>query len=150
MPHVEIDDRFAMVAGFNVEIDGATGKEVDTAWESVSGGELNIELTETTIGSDRFQTTSPGHKSVGEITLRGAMTNKRKAMCQWIMDTVSGQDWKRTVTITALPADGSPARQFVYLDCFPTRYVFPRLAAGGEGGLMMEELSFAYRERLVR
>ncbi|MCC7477894.1 FecR domain-containing protein [bacterium] len=33
---------------------GSSGKEVDTAWESVSGGGMVIEHTETTIGSDRL------------------------------------------------------------------------------------------------
>lgn len=47
-------DKFAQVRGFKVEITGSTGKEVDTAWESVSGGDMVIEVTETTIGSDQF------------------------------------------------------------------------------------------------
>jgi hypothetical protein len=54
--------------------DGSGG---DASVDSVAGGELVIEVTETTIGADKFQTTSPGHKSVGELTLRGAMTDKR-------------------------------------------------------------------------
>ena len=50
----------------------------------------------------KFATTSPGHKSVGEITLRGAMTKERKALCQWVNETVDGKPWKRMLTITEL------------------------------------------------
>src|SRR5712664_4267897 len=102
MAEAACSDRFAQVRGFHVDIDNAGGKDVDTAWESCSGGELIIERTETTIGSDKFHTHSPGHKTVGEITLRGAMTDTRAALCEWINDTVVGKPWQRTLTITEL------------------------------------------------
>lgn len=47
-------DKFAQVRGFKVEITSSTGKDVDTAWESVSGGEMIIEVTRTTIGSNQW------------------------------------------------------------------------------------------------
>jgi hypothetical protein len=102
MADAGVGDKYAQVRGFKVEIDQATGKEVDTAWETCSGGELCIECADTTIGADKFQTTSPGHKSVSEIILRGAMTNKRAALCTWINDTTQGKPWKRNMTITEL------------------------------------------------
>jgi hypothetical protein len=138
-----VSDKFAQVRGFKVDITGAGGKEVDTAWESVSGGELIIELTETTVGGDTFQTTSPGHKSVGEITLRGAMTDKRMALSQWINDTTSGREWRRDLTITELlSVDGSvkPGKAYEYKDVFPVGYVFPRLSVTNTTGNVMEEV----------
>jgi hypothetical protein len=152
MAEATCSDKFAQVRGFSVEITGAAGKEVDTAWESVSGGELIIELTETTIGSDKFQTTSPGHKSVGEITLRGAMTDKRAALCTWINETVAGKPWKRTLTITELlSVDGAvkPGKAYTYFDCFPVRYVFPRIDPRDPGAPVEEELRFVYRRLMV-
>ena len=143
MAEATVSDKFAQVRGFQVEITQATGKEVDTAWEAVSGGELIIELTETTIGSDKFQTTSPGHKSVGEITLRGAMTDKRAALCTWINDTAAGKPWKRTLTITELlSVDGGvkDGKQYIYFDCFPSGYVFPRLSVTNTTGNVIEEV----------
>ena len=124
-------DNFAQVRGFKVEISGSSAKEVDTAWESVSGGDLVIELTETTIGSDKFKTHSPGHKTVGEITLRGAMTDGRRHLCEWINDTIQGKPWKQMLTITELLSqDGGvrPGAKYAYRDGFPVRYVFPRLS----------------------
>jgi hypothetical protein len=143
MAEATVSDKFAQVRGFKVDITGATGKEVDTAWESVSGGELIIELTETTIGSDKFQTTSPGHKSVGEITLRGAMTDQRQALCTWINDTVNGKKWFRDLTITELlSVDGGvkDGKAYEYKDCFPVGYVFPRMSVTNTTGNVQEEV----------
>src|SRR6266852_2030815 len=99
MAEAATSDAFVQVRGFKVDIDGAGGKETDTAWESVHGGELIIEHVETTTGSDR-ETHAPGHRSVGEIVLSGAMTDKREALCQWINEPQKGRTSKRTVTIT--------------------------------------------------
>jgi len=143
MAEATTSDKFAQVRGFRVEITGTQGKEVDTAWESCHGGELMIEMTETTIGSDQYQTHSPGHRSVGEITLIGAMTDQRKALCQWINDTAGGKPWKQMVTITELlTIDGGvkPGKQYIYYDCFPTGYVFPRLSVTNHTGNVREEV----------
>lgn len=144
MAEATSSDKFAQVRGFKVDIANAGGKEVDTAWESVSGGEMIIELTETTIGGDKFKTNSPGHKTVGEITLRGAMTDGRKALCDWINETVEGKPWKRMLTITELlSVDGGvkDGKQYIYHDCFPCRYVFPRMTVTNTTGNVMEEVA---------
>jgi hypothetical protein len=143
MAEATVSDKFAQVRGFKVEIDGAGGKEHDTAWEHVSGGALMIEHVETTIGGDKFHTHAPGHKSIEEITLRGAMTDKRAALCTWINETVNGKPWKRTLTITEfLSVDGGvkPGKQYIYFDCFPCGYVFPRLSVTNTTGNVQEEV----------
>jgi hypothetical protein len=114
----------------------AGASESDTAWESAHGGELTIELPASNVGT-------PGHKSVGEITLRGAMTDKRAALCQWINDTVNGKPSKRTLTITELlSVDGGvkDGKQYIYFDCFPVGYVFPHLSVTNTTGNVMEEV----------
>lgn len=126
--HSAPSDKFAQVRGFKVEIDGTGGKDVDTAWESVSGGELIIELTDTTIGGDKFHTSSPGHKSVNEIVLKGAMTNRRAALCQWINDTTQGKPWKRNVNLTEVLLDGRDGTVHRLEWALPRRYIFPRLS----------------------
>lgn len=137
MAEAGVSDKFAQVRGFRVEIDdGAGGQEVDTAWESAHGGELTIELPEVNVGA-------PGHKTVGEITLRGAMTDKRSALCTWINETVQGKPWKRTLTITELlSVDGGvkDGKQYIYFDCFPVGYVFPRMSVTNTTGNVMEEV----------
>ena len=112
-------DKFAQVRGFKVDIAGADGSvDTDTAWESVSTGTAMIT-------SER--TNSPGHKTVGEITLRGAMTDGRKAMCQWINETVNGKPWKRTVTITPIHVDGTIGQTLIFEDCVLSGYRLPAL-----------------------
>jgi len=147
MADATTSDKFAQVRGFRVEITQAEGKEVDTAWESCSGGELIIETADTTIGGDQFQTTAPGHKSVSEIILRGAMTNKRAALCQWINDTTSGKPWKRNLSVTELlSVDGAvkDGSTYTYFDGFPTRYVYPRMSVSNTTGNTMEEVELKF------
>lgn len=145
-------DKLAQVRGFKVEISGSSGKEVDTAWESVHGGDLSFALhpKPETVGKDKFSTFSPGHKSVGEITLRGAMTDGRKNLCTWINDTVKGKPWKRSMAVTEelMLGDGSvkPGKRYTYFDCFPVRYVFPRMSVTNTTGNVAEEVVF----RVVR
>lgn len=138
-------DTFAQVRGLQVDITGAGGKDHDVAWESVSGGEMIIETTETTVGSDKFAIGSPGHRTVGEITLRGAMTDQRAASCTWINETVTGHPRPRTVTITEIiQAQGDqvprPGRTAVYFDCVITGYRFPELKASNQIGNLIEEV----------
>lgn len=155
MAEAATSDKFAQVRGFKVDISNSLGKEVDTAWESVSGGEMIIELAETTIGSDKTKTNSPGHKTVGEITLRGAMTDGRQALCQWINETVNGKPWKRTVTITPVNLDGTIGETWIFEDCALTAYRMPRLGLADPKNPCppqedTEELRFAYLSYTVK
>lgn len=137
-------DQMHVVLGFTVEINaetggsGGDGKNVDSAWETCSGGSLNIEISESSTGSDQFHTTTPGHKYVDTLTLRGPLTGGRKALCSWITAVVQGKAWKAVVTIREIVKDGSAGKQFNYSECFPIRYVFPALAASGTGNLYEE------------
>jgi hypothetical protein len=128
-----------VVLGFKVVIDNAgSGGDPDSAWETASGGSLNIEVADASVGDNQFHQTTPGHKYVDTLTLRGPLTSARKALCQWITETVQGKPWKRTVVITEILKDGSDGKSFTYLDCFPTRYVFPAFSASGTGNLYEE------------
>ncbi len=63
-------DDMLVVLGFRVEIDGAgTGQDADSAWETCTGGALNIEVADSSIGSDRTHATAPGHKYIDELIL---------------------------------------------------------------------------------
>jgi hypothetical protein len=147
-----VSDKFAQVRGFSVEITGQTGKEVDNAWESVSGGLLTAPRA---IGGDKFSTFSPGHKTVGEITLRGAMTDGRKVLCQWINDTVAGKPTRRDVAVKPIFEDGTVGDQVIFFDCVITGYVPPSFTVGDPrqpvvDGSLTEEVRFTYREWMVR
>jgi phage tail-like protein len=73
-------DEMHVVLGFTVEITGAgSGGDVDSAWETSSGGSLNIEVADSSVGTDQSHTTTPGHKYVDTLTLRGPLTAGVKA-----------------------------------------------------------------------
>jgi len=128
---------FATLRGFKVQIEGPSGKEVDTAWESVSGGEILINLA-SSASSQKFTTTSPGHKSVNSVTLRGAMTNTRRELSQWINDTTQGKPWKRNVTLTELLSAGGDGVVHSLESALPRRYRFPRLSIYNDRPLIEE------------
>jgi tail tube protein gp19 len=129
----------AEIIGFEVIISSPTGEEHDITWKSWGGGGVQLEDCADPV-ADKFQTNAPGHKTVGEITLRGAMTDKRAALCTWINETVMGRPSKRTVTIKEILHDGSAGKAYTYFDCFPTRYVFPRLSVTNTTGNVQEEV----------
>jgi len=84
-------------------------------------------------------TNSPGHKSIAEITLRGAMTDGRQNLCKWLNDASNGNPWKVLIVLTDGAANS--ARSFNYHECFPVRYVFPRMSVTNTTGNTMEEVS---------
>lgn len=125
-------DEMLVVKGFTVEITGAGGgTDVDSAWETCTGGALNIEVGDASVGT-------PGHKFVDEIQLRGPMTKSRKWIAQNINDTVKGKPSRFNLTIVEGLKDGSDGRRYNYLECFVTRYVYPVLSTDGKGHLYEE------------
>jgi len=140
-------DEMLVVLGFTVTIDGGgTGTDVDDGWESCTGGALNIEVRE----QPGTGTTTPGHKYIDEITLRGPLTAGRNALTDWINATVSGSvdQQYRTVVLKEILKDGTDGKTFTYFDCFPTRYVFPAFSAEGIEPLY-EEITFKPRRMEV-
>lgn len=126
--HSAAAQSFAAVGGFKVEIDGAAGKEVDTAWTSVTGGEATIESVEPTVGSDGDAGISPARNGIGNVTLRGVMTGKRAALCTWMANRAIGS--RQTLTVTEqVSVDGqvSDGRQFAFSGCFPVRCAAQKL-----------------------
>jgi hypothetical protein len=92
---------------------------------------------------------------VGEITLRGAMTDQRAGLDAWINETVNGKPWKRNVSITALLNDGTVSETVTYIDCTISAYRPPRLAlpplddpCGPDK--LKEEVRFIYRDWTIR
>jgi hypothetical protein len=120
----------SLLRGFEVTIfDPVTGaSETDSAWESCTGGAIGFDP-----GDGKVPL-----RYVDTVTLRGPLTAGRKAMCQWINDTVTGKPWKRTVTVKEILKDGSAGKSYSYLDCFPVRYAGPTLTADGTGYLYEE------------
>ncbi len=116
----------------------AAAGEPDRSWESLGGGALVLDVVDPAPGCEAFRTTTPGHKYIDALTLRGPLTAGRRDLCAWINDTVGGKPGQRTLTVREVAKGDTPVRTFNYHDCFPTRYVFPALSADGTGNLYEE------------
>ncbi len=138
----------APVIGFRVRILNPDGSQItpgvdnaDDAWEVWRGGGTQT-IKDCKPGKDTFK---PDTRA-GDLVLQGPLTSDRKDMLQWINETVSGsKTYRRMLTITELddPGDGTPAverKQYIYHDCFPVRYVFPKMSVTNTTGNTMEEV----------
>ncbi|HES58542.1 MAG TPA: hypothetical protein ENO21_03830, partial [Firmicutes bacterium] len=84
-----------------IEIDNMPpGTVVDSAWETCSGGSLNIEIADSSTGSDQFHTTTPGHKYVDTLTLRGPLSSGRESMTTWFADNLGIHDGELFVRLS--------------------------------------------------
>jgi phage tail-like protein len=135
-------DRTVVINGFAVALGtsttGAAGG-VDATWESAQGGAEQKEKKALKFidPTDETQARLKGARSISVVALRGPMTPSRKALCQWITETVRGEFPRLTVSLSEVKDKGRE-RTFNYLDAFPTRYVFPSLSASGTGDLYEE------------
>jgi hypothetical protein len=119
--HVIIPDGMITVDGFRIEITGpADGENEDNEWETETGGALNIEVAPASVGKSQFQTTTPGHKFVEEIQLKGPMTKHRKAISDWINGKPVVCKKCKDVTLSFLDQNDKPVNQFTFkaLDVF--------------------------------
>ncbi len=155
--HIEFADPEASPAAtpgnvYATLTDGA-GDSVTDTWDSWGGGEPMLILSELLNGA-QFRTNSPGHKTVGEITLRGAAWLSKKGYDYWLNKALAGAPWlsgpKGTEAGQVVlrfrkrpgpPNTAAPERTYIYHDCFPVRYVFPLLSVTNTTGNVMEEVS---------
>lgn len=144
-----IPDEMHVIKGFKIEITSTDGsKEVDTAWESCTGGALCIEVTPASPGvsdpnlpppgTGQLPVATPGHKFVEEIQLRGPMTQSRKWIAKNINNTIKDKFVRFDLTVIEINKDGSDGKRYTYNKCFLTRYVYPVLSADGTGNLYEE------------
>jgi len=141
-PDEPVLDPSRFLNGFGVTVGpSAEGFETggDMMWEFAQGGAITKEKKSLRFvdPADETQSRLKGARFVGGVTLRGPLTAGRKALCQWITETVQGKEWKRNLTVTELTTRGKE-KGFTYTDAFPTRYVFPNLSASGTGNLYEE------------
>jgi hypothetical protein len=120
--------------------DGSVATErVTGIW---SGGEPQL-IQQWPFRTAKFHTFSPGHKSIAEITLRSSGFSGKKGY-DWLNASFDNQHTRKTLTITEmLSVDGGvkDGKQYIYHDCFPIRYVFPRMSVTNTTGNTMEEVT---------
>lgn len=130
---------------FTVEIDGLAV----AAFSEVTGFDATIDVVEYREGNDSMITPRkyPGLIKYGNITLKWG-TAETLELFEWLTDIQNGTIERKTVTITALDAAGSPAASWRLINAWPVKYTAPDLNATASE-IAMESIELAH-EGLTR
>jgi phage tail-like protein len=106
---------------YKVEIDGLDAG----GFSEVTGFDANIDVMEYREG-DMVQTPQkvPGLKKYGNITLKQGLVDSM-VIYEWMMTGVNGPVDRKTITITLLNEEESPAASWQVINAWPMKYTAP-------------------------
>jgi phage tail-like protein len=117
-----------------------------TSFSEVSGLTMEAELVEYRGGADPQLSTrkQPGLKKVGPVTLkRGiAPAEAGNGLYEWFNTIVGGDVQRRTVTVSLLNEERTPAMTWKIRDAWPTKLEGPGLKSTGTD-VAIESVEFA-------
>ena len=107
---------------FRLEIDGLDAG----SFSEVSGFDATIDVVEYRAGDDPAITPTklPGLIKYGNITLKWG-SSETMVLYDWLIDITEGTIEKKTVTLTALDEEGSPAASWRCINAWPVKYTTP-------------------------
>lgn len=107
---------------FRLEIDGLDAG----SFSEVSGFDATIDVVEYRAGDDPAITPTklPGLIKYGNITLKWGAA-ETVVLYDWLIDITEGTIEKKTVTLTALDEEGSPAASWRCINAWPVKYTAP-------------------------
>ena len=107
---------------FRLEIDGLDAG----SFSGVSGFDATIDVVEYRAGDDPAITPTklPGLIKYGNITLKWG-SSETMVLYDWLIDITEGTIEKKTVTLTALDEEGSPAASWRCINAWPVKYTAP-------------------------
>lgn len=107
---------------FRLEIDGLDAG----SFSEVSGFDATIDVVEYRAGDDPaiIPTKLPGLIKYGNITLKWG-SSETMVLYDWLIDITEGTIEKKTVTLTALDEEGSPAASWRCINAWPVKYTAP-------------------------
>ena len=107
---------------FRLEIDGLDAG----SFSEVSGFDATIDVVEYRAGDDPAITPTklPGLIKYGNITLKWG-SSETMVLYDWLIDITEGTIEKKTVTLTALDEEGSPAASWRCINARPVKYTAP-------------------------
>ena len=157
--HIELADPekapTAPPGNVNVTLGDGSGGSVTDTWDSWGGGEPMLIFPQVFTGA-QFRTDLPGHKAVGELTLTGNAWLGKKGYDAWLTRALAGTPWLSGPNGTETGSiqlrfrkrpellRTAPEKTYTYYDCFPVRYVFPRMSVTNTTGNVMEEVSLKF------
>ncbi len=130
---------------YRVEIDGLDAG----GFSEVSGFDATFDVVEYRQGDDAAITPRklPGLIKYGNVTLKWG-TSDNMVLYNWLMDINAGTIEQKTVTITALTEDASPAASWRVINAWPVKYTAPDFNATASE-VAIESLELAH-EGLTR
>ena len=107
---------------FRREIDGLDAG----SFSEVSGFDATMDVVEYRAGDDPAITPTklPGLIKYGNITLKWG-SSETMVLYDWLIDITEGTIEKKTVTLTALDEEGSPAASWRCINAWPVKYTAP-------------------------
>lgn len=124
---------------YKVEIDGLDAG----GFSEVSGFDLSIDVMEYREG-DGVQTPMkmPGLRRYSNIVLKQGLADSM-VLYDWITTAVDGAVERKTITITLLDEEESPAASWQVINAWPTRYTAPDFDANASE-VAIESLEIAH------
>lgn len=107
---------------FRLEIDGLDAG----SFSEVSGFDATMDVVEYRAGDDPAITPTklPGLIKYGNITLKWG-SSETMVLYDWLIDITEGTIEKKTLTLTALDEEGSPAASWRCINAWPVKYTAP-------------------------
>ena len=130
---------------FRLEIDGLDAG----SFSEVSGFDATMDVVEYRAGDDPAITPTklPGLIKYGNITLKWGAA-ETMVLYDWLIDITEGTIEKKTVTLTALDEEGSPAASWRCINAWPVKYTAPDFN-GTSSEIAIESIELAH-EGLTR
>ena len=130
---------------FRLEIDGLDAG----SFSEVSGFDATMDVVEYRAGDDPAITPTklPGLIKYGNITLKWGAA-ETMVLYDWLIDITEGTIEKKTVTLTALDEEGSPAASWRCINAWPVKYTAPDFN-GTSSQIAIETIELAH-EGLTR
>ena len=130
---------------FRLEIDGLDAG----SFSEVSGFDATMDVVEYRAGDDPAITPTklPGLIKYGNITLKWGAA-ETMVLYDWLIDITEGTIEKKTVTLTALDEEGSPAASWRCINAWPMKYTAPDFN-GTSSEIAIETIELAH-EGLTR
>ena len=106
---------------YKVEIDGLEAG----GFSEVTGFDASVDVMEYREG-DMVQTPMkiPGLKKYGNITLKQGLADSM-VLYEWIAEGVNGAVQRKSITITLLDEEETPAASWQVINAWPTKYTAP-------------------------
>lgn len=69
-----------------------------------------------------YRVYAPGDAHYGNATFRSRVGHTSKELQAWFLDAAAGKDARKSISVICLKRDGSEARRYNLMECFPVKF----------------------------